>query len=233
MGGPDTKNNTQTGGGEIKNTNPPSGTGHGQHHGQEHGHGHGQSQGQGPNHGQTHVPSESTSANPQTKFHPIELKLEPDSLGNYFLKPLERQIRGFPSTIPGFSICLGLTPVGQSAIKYVTGDKIDPKMIYVSVFISDKGDVKDELDPKKVGYRAGLILSAGAGVFQLGPVYATLGFERDQKASLFIDVLSPALEGRATIALRERGRNTISLDAKFKGGNGLWAGTVDKSQQLN
>jgi len=77
----------------------------------------------------------------QHTFHPIELKLTPDKYNNYFLKAAERGIPGFPhnaAALPGFTICLGLTPEGQSAILYAPGkgEKVDTKMIYVCMRLS-------------------------------------------------------------------------------------------------
>lgn len=99
------------------------------------------------------------------------------------------------------------------------------------MFISEKGDIKDEKG--NMGYKAGLIISAGNGVVQLGPIYSILSVEPNGKSNLFIQVDSPVLKGQATIYLREQGKNTISLDATFTGGNGLWSGTVSKQQKLN
>jgi hypothetical protein len=117
-------------------TNPPTGGnvssqshGHGQGHGPGHGHGHG---GQG-SHGQSHTSGGSTAGqNQQVNFHPMELKLKADEQNNYFLQPLTRGIPGFPTSLgDGYRVCLGLTPEGQSAVKYVHPEAVDPKKIYV------------------------------------------------------------------------------------------------------
>jgi len=64
-------------------------------------------------------------------------------------------------------------------------------------------------------------------------VYSILSREPGGWHTLAIDVDSPALGGQATILLEEKGKNKISLNVKFKGNNGLWEGTVSKSQPLN
>jgi len=219
---------------------------HNHHHGQNPGQPNVSTPGQPSNQPTTAAPPSQPSGQPTTAappanqgrhtFHIIELKLTADKNDNYRLEASERGIPGFPhnaAALPGFTICLGLTSEGQSAILYALGkgEKVDPKMIYVNVFISEKGDIKDEKG--NVGYKAGLIISAGNGVVQLGPIYSILSLERDGKSSLYIQVKSLVLNGQATIYLREPGKNTISLDATFTGGNGLWSGTVSKQQKLN
>jgi hypothetical protein len=102
------------------------------------------------------------------------------------------------------------------------------------VYVSNKGDVKETiLGKERVGYKVGLILSAGGGVFQLGPVYSILSREENGWNSLAINVDSPALAGQATIILKGKGSNAISLDAQFTGNGGLWNGTVGKTYKLN
>lgn len=75
----------------------------------------------------------------------------------------------------------------------------------VSIYISTKGDIKETiLGTERTGYKVGLILSAGGGVFQLGPVYSILSREENGWNSLAINVESPALAGQATIFLKEK-----------------------------
>lgn len=104
----------------------------------------------------------------------------------------------------------------------------------VSIYISTKGDIKETmLGTERTGYKVGLILSAGGGVFQLGPVYSILSREENGWNSLAINVDSPALTGQATIFLKGKGSNAISLDAGFTGNGGLWKGRVGSTYKLN
>jgi len=168
-------------------------------------------------------------------FHPIQLHLKPDENNNYYLQPITRGIPSFPSTLgAGFSICLGLKGATDSPVKFQHGETVDNKLIYVKVYISNKGDIQETiLGKQRTGYKVGLILSAGGGVFQLGPVYSILSREPNGLYNLAINVDSPALNGQATITLKGKGSNAISLDAQFTGNGGLWSGTVGKTYTLN
>jgi len=196
----------------------------------------------GHHHEHKHTPEGTPTGQPITvsntqpeSFHPIQLTLKPDTNNNYYLEPITRNIPSFPSTLgAGFKICLGLKEPTESPVKFEHGEKVDNKLIYASVYISNKGDITETiLGKQRTGYKVGLILSAGGGVFQLGPVYSILSREPNGLYNLAINVDSPALIGQATITLLGKGSNSCTLDARFTGNGGLWKGILGKTYTLN
>jgi len=216
-----------TGGGGSSGTKPVSGgSGTDNRHGHRGGHSH-TAQG---------APTGKPEPIPQTtpeSFRPVVLTFASDEQNNWFLEPITRGIPSFPSTPtlpPGASYFLGLKGENESPIKFTHNEKVDNTLVYVGVYISNNGDIQETVRGKqRKGYKVGLLLSAGGGVFQLGPVYSILSLDKDGLPSMAIRINSPALFGSATISLKYPNKNAISLDTYFEGNGGLWKGSAGRT----